>query len=197
MPQIQAGFQRLAQLVNLLSKVCVLYWAKHMVPGAYMLLAIRALNRSRVSITSQGSDLIVLIEAGGFFSRIYSMWRLLIFDKLMMRMRKITGTEADCFRHSVVQCRWLSSGADAEFVWNQEAVWSVSLSDQCDEIQRCLLEGRCCHWYYQVCVNCNTLPWVVCHLLKPAILLKGCHGFYCVNTYALKSWFHMTYSDAQ
>jgi len=30
-----------------------------------------ASNRSRASITSRGSDLIVLIEAGGFYSRIY------------------------------------------------------------------------------------------------------------------------------
>jgi len=40
-PQIQAGFHKFAQLVNLLSKrLCTVHWAKHTVIGAYMLPAV-------------------------------------------------------------------------------------------------------------------------------------------------------------
>jgi len=65
---IQAGFQK---LVNLLSKrLCIVYWAKHMVIGTYMLPAIsllkcgctdtsRASNRSRASIKSRASRLVI------------------------------------------------------------------------------------------------------------------------------------------
>jgi len=75
-PRIQAGFQKLAQLVSLLLNVCVLFIEQN---SGYLTCCLPLVcwnedilkNGSRASITIRGSDLIVLIEAGGFYSRIY------------------------------------------------------------------------------------------------------------------------------
>ena len=81
-PQIQARFQKLAQLQNLLSiRLCTVlsetqgYWGLHVAchhtQFAVMWMSNTSRPRIEASITSRGSDLTVLIEAGGFYSRIY------------------------------------------------------------------------------------------------------------------------------